>query len=88
VINCIQLSPQKINVNTLLNLFSESGLQNGSSYFGALVGRVANRVANARFVLDGKVYHLYANDGKNALHGMLREFGNVLVRNKPIALHI
>lgn len=45
-------------------------IQNGSSYFGALVGRVANRVAKARFVLDGKVYHLYANDGKNALHGI------------------
>ena len=45
--------------------------QNGSSYFGALVGRVANRVAKGRFVLDGKAYHLYINDGKNALHGEL-----------------
>jgi galactose mutarotase-like enzyme len=36
------------------------------------VGRVANRIANAHFVLDGKVYHLYANDGKNSLHGMLQ----------------
>ena len=45
--------------------------QNGSSYFGALVGRVANRVAKGRFVLDGKAYHLYINDGKNALHGTL-----------------
>ncbi|KAF8714949.1 hypothetical protein HU200_027490 [Digitaria exilis] len=32
-------------------------------------GFLPNRVANARFVLDGKAYHLYANDGKNALHG-------------------
>ena len=46
--------------------------QNGSAYFGALVGRVANRIAKARFVLDGKAYHLFANDGKNTLHGMLR----------------
>jgi len=45
--------------------------QNGSSYFGALVGRVANRVAKGRFVLDGKAYRLYINDGKNALHGTL-----------------
>jgi hypothetical protein len=43
--------------------------QNGSNYFGALVGRVANRVAGARFVLDSKTYHLFPNDGKNALHG-------------------
>ncbi|KQJ82953.1 aldose 1-epimerase [Brachypodium distachyon] len=51
---------------------------NGSSYFGALVGRVANRVAKARFVLDGKVYNLYANDGKNALHGGHRGFSKVI----------
>ncbi|KAL6845746.1 hypothetical protein ACP4OV_024321 [Aristida adscensionis] len=47
-------------------------------YFGALVGRVANRIANARFVLDGKVYHLYANDGKNTLHGGKRGFSKVI----------
>ncbi|CAO2035306.1 unnamed protein product [Urochloa humidicola] len=51
---------------------------NGSSYFGALVGRVANRVANARFVLDGKAYHLFRNDGKNALHGGKRGFSKVI----------
>jgi len=51
---------------------------NGSAYFGALVGRVANRVADARFVLDGKVYHLYRNDGKNALHGGRRGFSKVI----------
>ncbi|KAG2566647.1 galactose mutarotase-like [Panicum virgatum] len=51
---------------------------NGSAYFGALVGRVANRVADARFVLDGKVYHLYGNDGKNALHGGRRGFSKVI----------
>jgi hypothetical protein len=43
--------------------------QNGTSYFGALVGRVANRVAKGRFVLEGKAYHLFINDGKNAMHG-------------------
>lgn len=45
--------------------------QSGKGYFGALVGRVANRIAKARFVLDGKAYHLFANDGNNTLHGML-----------------
>ncbi|KAL6845744.1 hypothetical protein ACP4OV_024319 [Aristida adscensionis] len=51
---------------------------NGSSCFGALVGRVANRVAKGRFVLDGKAYHLYINDGKNALHGGHRGFSEVI----------
>ncbi|MFO1107762.1 MAG: aldose epimerase family protein [Bradyrhizobium sp.] len=37
--------------------------------FGATVGRCANRIANARFVLDGETVQLAANNGPNALHG-------------------
>ena len=40
-----------------------------TTYQGALVGRVANRIANAKFELNGKIYLLSANDGKNSLHG-------------------
>jgi aldose 1-epimerase len=38
-------------------------------FFGALVGRYANRIGNAHFKLDGVEYKLEANDGKNSLHG-------------------
>jgi aldose 1-epimerase len=38
-------------------------------YMGAIAGRVANRIAHARFSLDGHEYHLAANDGPNTLHG-------------------
>ncbi|KAJ3673355.1 hypothetical protein LUZ60_006729 [Juncus effusus] len=55
-----------------------SSYVNGSNYFGALVGRVANRIAGARFVLDGKPYHLYKNDGNNSLHGGHRGFSAVI----------
>lgn len=39
------------------------------SHQGAIIGRVANRVADARFVMDGKEYTLPKNDGENCLHG-------------------
>jgi aldose 1-epimerase len=38
-------------------------------YVGAVVGRYANRIAGARFVLDGVEYRLAANEGANQLHG-------------------
>ena len=47
----------------------ESYLADDSSQ-GAFVGRVANRIKDARFTLNGKTYQLPANDGKNHLHGV------------------
>ncbi len=41
----------------------------GSPMFGASVGRYANRIAGARFTLDGVEYKLTANSGKNHIHG-------------------
>jgi aldose 1-epimerase len=43
-------------------------------FFGATVGRYANRIAGARFTLDGAEVHLAANNGANALHGGLEGF--------------
>jgi aldose 1-epimerase len=42
-------------------------------YFGAIVGRYANRIANGTFSLDGKTYTLPKNDGPNTLHGGLKK---------------
>jgi aldose 1-epimerase len=53
-----------------------------ASYFGAVVGRFANRVGHARFTLDGRTYSLAANDGPNALHGGRRGFNKVLWRGE------
>ena len=43
-------------------------------YFGAMVGRVCNRIGKSRFELDGKLYHITANEGVNQLHGWTMGF--------------
>ena len=43
-------------------------------YRGAIVGRVANRIVNAEFELDGQTYHLDANDGHHSNHGGFHGF--------------
>lgn len=44
-------------------------LSSNNPYFGATVGRVANRIAKGQFTLDGKKYQVSRNLGENSLHG-------------------
>jgi len=48
---------------------SVDGYVAGKAYFGATVGRYGNRIAHAKFTLDGVTYNLAKNDGDNTLHG-------------------
>ena len=52
--------------------------QKKDPYFGSLVGRYANRIAQAKFTLDGKIYTLAANNNGNSLHGGNKGFDKVL----------
>lgn len=52
-------------------------LQNNNPYIGSLVGRYANRIANAKFTINGKTYTLAANNNGNSLHGGLKGFDKV-----------
>jgi aldose 1-epimerase len=49
-----------------------------TSYFGAVIGRYANRIGGAKFQLNGKTYTLARNDGNNSLHGGVTGFDKVV----------
>lgn len=53
-------------------------------YFGAITGRVAGRIPDARFTLNGKTYRLVQNDGPNHLHGGLRALDKRIWSATPV----
>jgi aldose 1-epimerase len=60
------------------------GYDNGTSYFGATVGRYGNRIAGGKFSIDGKTYTLPKNNGENTLHGGIVGFNKRVWKAREI----
>jgi aldose 1-epimerase len=71
--------------NIVLGKDSLAGYLKGHPYFGAIIGRYANRIAGARFVLDGTTYPLTPNNGAHTLHGGKKGFDKMLWKPEMIA---
>jgi len=60
-----------------------AGYDSNVGYFGAIVGRYANRIAKGTFTLNGTTYHLPLNNGPNSLHGGTQGFNTQLWQVTP-----
>ncbi|HQW84030.1 MAG TPA: aldose epimerase family protein [Ferruginibacter sp.] len=79
IIKIITKDKDGVAGNVILGFNSVEGyIKNGVQYFGSIVGRFCNRIANASFILDGKEYKLAANAGLHHLHGGIKGFDKAI----------
>lgn len=71
--------------NVVLGFDSATNYLQENPYFGAAVGRFANRIANGEFTLEGVTYSLARNNGSNNLHGGIKGFDKALWKAEIIA---
>src|SRR5437879_6882481 len=64
---------------------SLEGYINDKNFFGALIGRYGNRIAQGKFIINGVTYTLAKNNGENSLHGGTKGFNKVLWKAQGIS---
>jgi aldose 1-epimerase len=70
IVQTIEIPDREASIaNVALGFAGLDQYVRGKMFFGAIVGRFANRIARGRFSLDGVMYELPINDGPNSLHG-------------------
>jgi aldose 1-epimerase len=81
------LAPDKNgeHADVVLGYSTYTEWENGNPYFGATIGRYANRIAEGRFELESKAHQLAINNEPNALHGGSNGFHNVLWEAKEFS---
>jgi len=71
--------------DVVLGYDSLDGYISDKSYFGAVVGRYGNRIAQGKFTLDGATYTLARNNGENSLHGGIKGFNKAVWEAREVA---
>jgi len=68
-ITSIKVPDREKHIDVVIGYDTADEAINGDEYFAAMCGRVANRIANGKFSLEGVEYQLAQNNGPNSLHG-------------------
>jgi aldose 1-epimerase len=71
--------------DVVLGYDSLDGYVSDKAYFGAIVGRYGNRIAQGKFTLDGATYTLARNNGENSLHGGTKGFNKAVWAAREVA---
>jgi len=78
IVSILTPDRQGMSGDVVLGYDTLDGYLNDTSYFGSIIGRYANRIAQGRFTLQGIPYILAKNNGENHLHGGLKGFHKVV----------
>jgi aldose 1-epimerase len=84
IVVSLRVPDKKGNLDDITLGFDDlKGYLANTPYFGAIIGRYGNRIANGKFTLDGKEYTLARNNGPNSIHGGLKGFNKVVWQGEP-----